>query len=255
MTVVQYHQDYNTVADHPDLFSPTFPNLHLFSPVVLTDLTLHWELAIKNTKEIWTIIKGRSLILASIFFLNSFHQKFLAGILNLGSKGILWKYAGSRQDRGLERGEMALFDKISTKCIAALQWIGPQFERGTSVFNIKYSWLFPRSVRTYPIWRRSWVRWLFPSRVRCRQFIILRFYYDEFLLDFYILSNTCARWFPKKCGQLICFFLFLIFRLLSKVIGFGLTAVYVTSPKKREWCDFFFSLLFGGFYLGFYCLD
>ena len=68
MTVVQYHQDHNAVADHPDLFSPTFPNLHLFSPVVLTDLTLHWELAIKNTKEIWAIIKGRSLILAFIFF-------------------------------------------------------------------------------------------------------------------------------------------------------------------------------------------
>ena len=35
---------------------------------------------------------------------------------------------GSRQDRGLERGEMALFDKISTKCIAALQWIGPHLK-------------------------------------------------------------------------------------------------------------------------------
>ena len=55
-----------------------------------------------------------------------------------------------RQDRGLERGEMALFDKISTKCSGALQWIGPQFERGTSVYNISKTLTFPKKCANIP---------------------------------------------------------------------------------------------------------
>ena len=68
------------------LFSPRFSNLHLFSFVVLIGLTL----GIGHKKHKGNLSNNQWKISYSCIyiFLNSFHQKFLAGILNLGSRAV-----------------------------------------------------------------------------------------------------------------------------------------------------------------------
>ena len=58
--------------------------------------------------------------------------------------------SGRQRVGAWKSGEMALFDKISTKCSGALQWIGPQFEKGTSVFNRSKTLTFPKKCASIP---------------------------------------------------------------------------------------------------------
>ena len=93
------------------LFSPRFPNLHLFSPVVLIDLTL--GIGHKKYKGCLSNNQGKIFYSCIYTFLHYFHQQSQSSI-----QATAVFCENMREDRGLERGEsgeMALFDKIWTK--------------------------------------------------------------------------------------------------------------------------------------------